>query len=128
MIDWTKPVQTRDGKYVRIICRDAKGKQPIVALINDGNGYEEEARFCDDGSYYAMCPSIHTYDLINVPEPKKRIKLRMWVNIYASEKGRFFALDLSESKEECTPKNRGASNRVAIVPVEIDCEEGEGLE
>ena len=32
-----KPVCTRDGRNVRIICFDAKGDYPIVALIESGN-------------------------------------------------------------------------------------------
>lgn len=31
--DPTKPVQTRDGRKARIICTDAKGVLPIIALV-----------------------------------------------------------------------------------------------
>ncbi len=34
MIDFTKPVQTRDGRTVRILCTDANNGFPVVALVS----------------------------------------------------------------------------------------------
>ena len=36
MVDFTKPIKTRDGRKVRILCTDANSKYPVVGLITDG--------------------------------------------------------------------------------------------
>jgi len=41
-------IKTRDGKPARIICWDAKGNFPIVALIDIG-GYEYPSSYTTDG-------------------------------------------------------------------------------
>lgn len=38
MIDLTKPLQTRDGRPVRLLCADAKGPAPLVGLIDQQSG------------------------------------------------------------------------------------------
>ena len=66
--DPTKPVQTRDGRKARILCTDAKGGQPIVALVTTfDNEAEHVVRFRSDGGCYSRgADPVH--DLINVPE------------------------------------------------------------
>ncbi len=64
--DPTKPVQTRDGQKVRIICTDVKGTAPILALINN-NTYEITCRYTEDGSFYSK-DNPSDLDLINIPE------------------------------------------------------------
>lgn len=78
-LDLTKPVQTRDGRAARILCADAKGDRPIVALISV-NEAELVRCFCPDGlasDQGGQCAG----DLINVP-PK--VTIERWHNVYAT--------------------------------------------
>lgn len=82
--DPTKPVQTRDGYKTRIICTDAKGDYPIVALVTHGEVEVAWAYRSDGKLGYGQQHS----DLINVPErhPHWRAALeRMWVDADGQE-------------------------------------------
>lgn len=52
-------ILTRDGKSVRILCFDAKGDNPIIALITDGeveevNAYPSDGKICIDNNTSSM--------------------------------------------------------------------------
>jgi hypothetical protein len=74
-LDITKPVQTRDGRSVRILCTDKKGEFPIVALVTDENDKEFIGSYSSGGRYFNQGCSDN--DLVNVPERVER-----WLNIY----------------------------------------------
>lgn len=76
-IDFNKPVQTRDGRKVRVLCTDAKGDEPIIALVLYINGVEGLHRFGADGGYFAGSDQADELDLVNVPESVVR-----WGNVY----------------------------------------------
>lgn len=66
-LDLTKPVQTREGDPVRIICTDRKGEYPIVGLVlsDHGDGHEVVRAWPIDGQFYSK--NMQHLDLINVP-------------------------------------------------------------
>jgi hypothetical protein len=67
MLDLSKPVQTRDGRPVRIICTDATPDYPIVGVV----GSEFLHIRCWWGSGQSVRSSIdQDTDLINVPPPE----------------------------------------------------------
>lgn len=75
----SRKVVTRDGRNARIICTDAKGDFPIIALIETTNGsiefvykFKKNGRFLDNDSDYH-------YDLFFAPE-----KHEGWVNVHRS--------------------------------------------
>lgn len=71
----SQKVVTRDGREVRIICTDAKGDEPIVALIYNKNRDEENVyTYNRDGYFYK---SDSCLDLFFTP-----VKREGWVNIY----------------------------------------------
>lgn len=82
-IDFTKPVQTRGGLPVRILCTDLKSEQyPVVGLVSLGrDGLLEVLRtFTLDGKYSTDCAEQGD-DLINVPERHKHADLIIaWAN------------------------------------------------
>ena len=82
-IDFTKPVQTRGGLPVRILCTDCKSVQyPVVGLVSLGrDGLLEVLRtFTLDGKYSTDCAEQED-DLINVPERHKHADLIIaWAN------------------------------------------------
>jgi len=96
MIDFTKPVKTRDGKEVRILCTDRRDKNyPVVALIGDT---DETAYYTKGGKYFHdKAPS--TFDLVNVSQ-------ECWVNIYYSPSSGCFWL----SRHQFNSKKEAADN------------------
>ena len=73
-----KPVCTRDGRKARIICFDAKGSFPIIALV-DEKGEEFPFSYTVSGKYAAEI-AICNKDLMMLPEKKEG-----WVNVYREE-------------------------------------------
>ena len=72
----SQKVVTRDGREVRIICTDAKGEEPIIALVYNNNRDEENVyTYNRDGYFYGDNDSC--LDLFF-----DTIKREGWVNIY----------------------------------------------
>ena len=82
LADPSKKVVTRDGKDVRIICTEARGLYPVVALIErPGGDAEDLSQFTKDG-----CWSIHDpASSINLFFASK--KKEGWANVYKHEWG-----------------------------------------
>lgn len=70
-----KPVCTRDGRKVRIICFDRRINRPIIALIEGDNHEEALQSYFDNGR--CCCDVTSGYDLMMLPEKKEG-----WVNVY----------------------------------------------
>jgi hypothetical protein len=65
-IDWMKPVQTRNGRKVRVLCTDAPNSQyPVIGLI-EGDGTPETWTI---GGVYAANGGTSNFDIINTPDP-----------------------------------------------------------
>jgi len=66
--DPNKPVQTRNGRKVKVFMTDAGGTHPILGAIKLDASMWGSARWAENGCY--CCDGReHFYDLINVPEP-----------------------------------------------------------
>ena len=73
-----KPVCTRDGRKARIICFDAKGTHPIIALVSDPDIEGEEIPFCYTNDGFYNNPNYESnHDLMILPEKKEG-----WINLY----------------------------------------------
>ena len=72
----SKKVVTRAGRNVRIVCTDAKGDEPIIALVYNNIRDEENVyTYNRDGSFYG-----DNYDYLDLFfDTNKR---EGWVNIY----------------------------------------------
>ena len=70
-----KPVCTRDGRKARIICFDAEGEHPIIALVTDGV-QEFPYNYTKEGYYYTEDAETMA-DLMMLSEKKEG-----WVNVY----------------------------------------------
>ena len=70
-----KKVITRDGNSVRILCTDAKGNFPIVALVEIYNGSENVIRLRENGHFYNDTEDFR--DLFFAP-----VKKSGWINLY----------------------------------------------
>lgn len=112
-IELGKTYRTRDGKEARVYATDHGTDVPIVGAIKI-RGEWRVCRWFDTGLVSRL--GENNVDLIEV---KPRIKREVWVNVYRDGCG--------------TPWNTRAEadkhpgNRIACIPITIDCEEGEGL-
>ena len=70
-----KRVITRDGNSVRILCTDAKGNFPIIALVEIPNDSEIVIRLRENGRFYN--DTEDSRDLFFAPEKKNG-----WINLY----------------------------------------------
>ena len=50
MIDFTKPIETTDGKPARVLCTDLAGRDyPVIAAVQNGFGAEDVFAFTTKG-------------------------------------------------------------------------------
>ena len=114
--DPSQKVVTKDGREVRIICTDAKGDEPIIALVYNKNRDEENVyTYSIEGYFYK--DSYSDSDLFFAP-----IKKEGWINLYWSIGGDKFVYPggtIYESKEEAMNNN----NLDYITSVKIEWEE-----
>ena len=113
----SKKVVTKEGKTIkRILCTDARGNYPIVALIEEGC-YDNALSYTKDGKLYAGESNV--YDLFFAPE-----KHEGWLNIYRSDECGFYMRGKSpyKSKEEAD-KVAKANPKTFFTTVKIEWEE-----
>ena len=110
----SQKVVTRDGREVRIICTDAKGDEPIVALLYNKNREEENVyTYNREGIFYKNNDSC--LDLFFAP-----IKREGWVNIYKDDNTRYIG-DIYPSEKEAK-ENKG-DDLYYITTIKIEWEE-----
>ena len=105
MININKPVQTRDGRNVRIIATDRKGDYPIVVLIEECES--QILLYTKEGHHIINCKT--ETDLINVPE-----KQYLYINVYKHYKT-LHNTQLEAESEDCT--------HVAIGKMKVEIDE-----
>lgn len=118
-IDLTKPVQTRDGRPVRIVCTDAPGSCPVVGFcteLSPGQKYTAPETWTAEGAYLPGCEDDYR-DLINVPK-----KIERWHNIYDDGSSNVF---LTRDDADADDESSSDFKRVACILVSVT--EGEGL-
>ncbi len=73
-LDFTKPITTRDGRAVRILCTDGPGECPVVGFIKGATG---------PGCWYAHGAPQGTNGVATGPDSliNPPVKRRGWVNI-----------------------------------------------
>lgn len=79
-LDLTKPMQTRDGRKVRLLASDLAGKFPLVVAVARPDGSELLAVRCKNGGVYSG--RQNEGDIINVPA-----KVIRYLNIYSDRAG-----------------------------------------
>ena len=88
-----RKVVTRDGHPARILCTDAKGTYPVVAIFDIDDEEDSVGKFKKDGMYNEN--EISPFDLFFAPERKEG-----WVNVYRYERGPIFFGQPYSTKEE----------------------------
>ena len=111
-----KPVCTRDGRKARIICFDAKGDKPIIALVEMGTA-ETPNNYNIDGK--AISAKEASCDLMMLTEKKEG-----WVNVYNSLGVITLSHNPFDTKEEALEALKSASGRAYCVDtIKIEWEE-----
>lgn len=118
-IDFTKPIQTRDGRKVRYLhTLEGDNEYRVVSIcVAKEDGQEEIVRHTLAGGYYDDEEESQN-DLVNVPEKKT-----LWVNIYPGTNLGVTGVVAHGSRGQADA--HGSPSRVACVQVEYI--EGQGL-
>ena len=103
-------IVTREGKDARIICTDAKGNFPIIALVEIYNDNETVLRFKENGRFYN--DTENSSDLFFAP-----IKKEGWVNMYKTRSEGVQIGQIYSSKEEAE-MGRKDSNYISTAKIE----------
>lgn len=113
-VDWTKPIQTRDGRKARVICTDAKKSRSVIVLVENSSGGEHVHDYEDNGSHYSVNSEAHVLDVINVPEKRT---WKGWINVYENGYIEGFPAKRRLSSEQC----------ITCIERDISYTVGEGL-
>ena len=107
----SRKVVTRDGRNVRILCTDAKGDYPIVALIETlGDFIEFVSKFKKNG-HFLVGDNDSNLDLFFVPE-----KYKGWINVYKDGDHFYSSMDIFKTKDEA--ETLSCSSCIATVKIE----------
>lgn len=106
----SQKVMTRDGRKARIVCTDMKNKQPILALITEGN--REHIRFYSQNGVWCNDFPNHKLDLVFAP-----IKKKGWINIFRC-KTELYIGDVFETKEEAEKMGKLSKNYITTIKIE----------
>lgn len=111
-----RKVMTKDGRDARILCVDAKGDYPVVALIPDGEGeYKRDSpeAYTEDGCNYSG--RISYLDLFFVPEIHEG-----WANVFGGADGNSYVGDsrIFKSKEDAEKEGKKWKDYIATVRIE----------
>ena len=110
--DPSKKVVTRDGRAVRIICTDAKGDEPIIALVYNNNREEENVyTYNRDGSFYG--DNYDCLDLFFAP-----IKKEGWINLFKDEDIVYLTGIIHDSEEEEKEAIKGDPDFITTIKIE----------
>lgn len=117
-LDFTRPIQTRDGRAVEILRTAAKHRYyPVVALVTNKVGDQVAHQYTECGKVYYDISSASASDLVNVP-PRTE-KRTGWVNVYeVDQEEQEVRYCLAETKAQADAL--AANDRIACVEIEYE--------
>ncbi len=121
MIDKNKQYQTRDGREVKIYDIYDQDGACVHGATQQINGRWITCSWHENGQISMGGP--HFSDLIEV---KPKLKIKGFVTVYRSASGILGLGTIRGNKQES--KEKKASGCIACIPIELDFEEGEGLD
>lgn len=68
-VDWTKPIQTRDGRKAEFLRETNHTEYPMLCLVTDSRGIQQPTTYTSSGAYWRDNPCFKEFDIINTPEP-----------------------------------------------------------
>jgi hypothetical protein len=120
LVAMTKEYRTRDGKEVRLYAVNASGPFPVHGAIRATDGYWFVYGWTADGKG-RIDSRNHEWDLVEEPA---RVRTTAWVSVYKVLGKYTFGV----YEDYCQAKNDNAADCLAIVKVDIDCEQVEGIQ
>ena len=113
--DPSKKVVTRDGRAVRIICTDAKGDEPIIALVYNNNRDEENVyTYNRDGSFYR-----DNYDCLDLFfKSSTNTNREGWINLFKDEDIVYLTGIIHDSEEDARKAIKGDPEFIATIKIE----------
>lgn len=114
-IEMGKTYRTRDGREVRIYAVDGESRYPVHGAYKTDTGHFRSWAWSIEGTTQPGGCVAHYLDLIEV---KPRIRREVWVNVYPDGPG-------YPTKNEAD--RHAGIERLACIPLTIDCAEGDGL-
>lgn len=120
-IDFTKPITTRDGRKVRILCTD--GPNEVFPVVGSIEGAKNIFVWREDGTFDEWDENAKLdCDLINPPIKRK---VEFWVNVFDIPVNVFGDEFMSWQDKERA--DRLGKDRIACLHFTREYEEGEGL-
>ena len=117
---WPHRHVTRDWKKARIVCADMNGEtDSLVVVVTNQYGTEECYSCTADGRFYSSGHES-SLDIFNAPEPKKKVWVEGWLNVYPDGYCSFWY-------DRNAADNMEISERIACIRIDQEIEEGEGL-
>jgi len=116
-LDLTKPVQTRDGRKVRVLCTDGPGSRPVIGIIDGNKG---PSTWCLNGATSEgwFNPDLESESaLINTPATPRTFE--RWFNVYDTREITSH-VDRHDADGEIPWQNRIARKRVVFTEGEWD--------
>ena len=110
----SQKVVTRDGRAVRIVCTDAKGDEPIIALVYNNIREEENVyTYNRDGYFYGDNDSC--LDLFFAP-----IKKEGWINLFKDKEINYPYIPgiIHDSEEEAKEVIKGDPDFISTIKIE----------
>ena len=113
----SRKVVTRDGDNVRIICTDARGDYPVIALVEKPNEASDILYTYTKKGYFYVTETLCPFDLFFVTQ-----KHEGWVNICKGTIDDYYVGDsrVFESKEDAEEAGKEWSS---YMPAKIEWEE-----
>lgn len=112
-----KPVCTRGGKEVRILCfeRVCNNGSPIVALVKNEDGIENVCTYPKTGKF--MCDDKdHENDLVMAP-----VKKKVWINFYKTAACNIISDQLTwDSKDDAVKNSMEHTGWLGAYEVEVE--------
>lgn len=101
-VDWTKPIETRDGRKARYICEIISDGYSRVALISDCLGNETPETYMENGQYKRLDPDSDM-NIINSPPPKVTVETNgTVVAIHRDSAGRVYICNFADEAHKDT--------------------------
>lgn len=111
-LNWNLPLQTKDGRKARVICKDAKAQYGSFVVLVEEYGTEYHYRYTEDG----IASNLHdeSVNLVNTPQRAER-----FLNVYKSDDGQelycFEAHDTKEMAEALASKDVVGRAKVVLI-------------
>lgn len=105
-VDFKKPVTTRDGRPVRILCTDRKSERSVIALVESKAG-DSCWSYLPSGLYSKDSETPH--DLVNPPVKK-------YINLFPRD----CSSSYFDSREEAEASGKASKNAGYIKTIEVE--------